>query len=627
MDLLKDSIIQRTALADLPENVIPDGFLDDLAELAAHVPEYGVWQEIVSNGNKEIAVQAGQTRRAIADLNSLVFHGEGKRAVKYSDKQIATNLEIFRVSARARVAQIIGSSLWKDRTALFEERDKQRQAEAIRKKASGLSIAPLNLASKPLVVSTDEEFNASPRTIGKTLQRKFVADTDRVAFTKRFEGERVVVPSLIFDPRRITETDLKNLEVVSGDFLRKKRGQERLGAIVGKIDDLKKALGTLNPLRDDFPIRDRFGQHRLYTTDDGHLIGTTHSSSRPSLFKADLINGYHRLIHIDDRQVDEKEKLIVLLKKLDALMQMMRSNWSEMKKPGKLAELKGNLLKMIDDVGSVKDKDKLALVEAIEKSLNANIANNPGARLALLAAAKEKLNGRLRAMEKITPYIRRDREDVEKEKRRHDNIRFEELFLYVESMAGRREKIKTPIDQQARAAIYSRLEAWAIEFKPANGGREFLEPYRSFCEVALQKIEQAKLVVLDGQSKNADVAKAVLRLYLVAKLQVVWSRIVSIYEKFLIRSGLPYFIDLKNELRELRETLLARNVVVKGSTPEFDQAFSDITKLVKSLELAAEEGRKLMSEKKVAEARALREKMSEEVSKLDIAQLVKSIGV
>ena len=626
MDLLKDSLIQRTALAELPKNLVPDGFLEDLAELARHVPEYGVWQEVVSLNDKELAVQAGQTRRAIADVNSLVFFGEGKRTERYSDKQIAANLEGFRVSARARIEQIAVSILWKDRAATFERNDRHRQTEAKRKKASGLNVAPLSLAAKPLVVSTEEEFNATPRTIGKTIQRKFAAPTDRIAFNRRFEGERIVVPNLIFDPRRITETDLKNLGLVDGNFLHKKRGAERLEAIAGKIGDLKKALGMLNPLRDDFPIKDRFGQHRLYTSDDGHLIGTTNNSGKPSLFKANLVDGYHRLIHIDERQVDEKEKLIGVLRKIDALMQMIRNNWSETKRPEKLEEMKKTLLGMIDDLGAVRDADKVALIEAIEKSLNTNITNNPGARLALLASAKQKVNGRLIAMDKIAPYIRRDREDVEKEKRRHDNIRFEELFLYVESMAGRREKIKTPIDQQTRAAIHERLEAWAIEFRPANGSHEFLEPYRTFCDTALQKIEQAKVVVLDTKNSNADVARAVLKLYLVAKLQVVWSRIVSIYEKFLIRHGLPYFIDLKNELKELREALLAKNVVVKGSTPEFDYAFSDLTKLVKSLELAAEEGRKLMADKKPAEAKLLREKMSEKVSELDIIRLVKSIG-
>lgn len=626
MDLLKDSLIERTAVASLPEKLIPDGFLEDLAELAIHVPEYGVWQEVVCLNGKELTVQAAQTRRAIADINSLVFNGEGKRAVKYSNKRIVANLEGFRVSARTRVAQITESALWRDRAALFEKVDGLRKAEAIRKNAGGLRVAPLSLAAKPLIISTEEEFNATPRTIGKTLQRKFVAGTDRIAFSKRFEGERVKVPDLIFDPRRITETDLINLGIIDSNFLRKKSVAEKFAAIAGKIGDLKTALGTLNPLRDDFPIKDRFGQHRLYTTEDGYLMGTTHNASKPSLFKADLENGYHRLIHIDERQGDEKEKLIGVLRKIDALMQMIRKNWSETKTPEKLEEIKRTLLKMIDDLGEVRDKDKVALVEAIENSLNAKIANNPGARLALLASAKQKINGRLLAMDKIAPYIRRDREDVEKEKRRHNNIRFEELFLYVEAMAGRREKITHPIDQKTRAAIYGRLEAWAIEFKPSNSEREFLNPYKSFCEVALQKIEQAKAVVLDNNSKNAEVARAVLKLYLVAKLQVIWSKIVSIYEKFLIRKGLPYFIDLKNELKELRETLLARNVAVKGSTPEFDYAFNDITNLVRSLESAAEVGRKLMADKKPGEAKLLREKMSKMVSELDIIRLVKSIG-
>lgn len=626
MNLLKDSLTQRTALADLPKELVPDGFLDDLAELANYVPEYGVWEEVVGANGKELKVEAAQTRRAIADINSLVMRGEGKKAVKYSDKQIAQNLEEFRISARARIAQIGSSALWAERKKSFERSDRLRKADQEKKVAAGILVTPRNLMQRPLVISNEHDFIASPRTMGKTLQRKFVSPTDRIAFERRHEGENVKVEQLIFDPRRITEMDLINLGVAEPGFLKGKKRKVRLEAISEAISRLKRALGTVSPLRDDFPIKDRFGQHRLYTTGDGYLIGTTNNSGNPGLFRADLINGYNRLIHIDENQGEEKGKMVDLLAKIEAVMTMLSKNWQEVKTPEKLAEVKEKLLKMVEGLLGVRDKDKKALAEAIEKSLDEKISSNPGARLAILVSAKKYLNERLMAMDKIAPYIRRDKEDLDKEKRRHRGIRFEELFLYVETMSARREKRQTPVDSAERKAIFDRLMAWEIEFKPNRGQKEFLEPYRSFCEAALKRIDEAKLVVMEKNGSNREIAQAVLQMYLVAKLQVSWSRLMDIYDRFLVHKGLPYFIDLKNELKSLREILLDKKVGVQGTTPTFDQAYRKLTELVVNLESAAEEGRKLMAEKKVAEARSLRENMSEKVSELDIIGLVKSIG-
>ena len=251
------------------------------------------------------------------------------------------------------------------------------------------------------------------------------------------------------------------------------------------------------------------------------------------------------------------------------------------------------------------------------------------------------------AMDKIAPYIRRDKEDLDKEKLRHRGIRFEELFLYVETMSSRREKRQTPVDSMERKAIFDRLAAWEIEFKPNRGQKEFLEPYRSFCEAALKRINEAKVVVMEKNGSNREIAQAILQLYLVAKLQVSWSRLMDIYDRFLVRKGLPYFIDLKNELKALREILLQKKVVVQGvaarnsdtlvghdnidtsrtpSTPVFEQAYKKLTELVVNLETAAEEGRRQMAEKKTDEGKATREKMSKLVSELNITQLVKSIG-
>lgn len=631
-------------IADLPENVQQE-FLNALGNYSIFVPEYD--QPKYDIDGKEIAY--GRTRRADQELRMLTRDRNGLRL---PEKKILNNIFGITLRMRAKVQQLHSNEAWLDRMEAHEAGEDVRLAREGEKAAWLGGTGDLRrLMRQRFVASMPGAFEAAPRTRQKMAEEILVAPTERLIFKLDCEEvKRGDLSGLVIDPEKAKETLLRNLGL--GEFVLPKKStyEEKLTAQVEAVPQIKNALSDLAPLSLEHrgPMMDRY--MRTFASENGYIVGTTYTTNGKQLFRADLVDARNRIVHIHEGYEDEIPRLIKIQQVVEGVDRKVGEEWSKVKNPTELEKIKAEFTQLVGDLWLVNNKLKVQIRELLKECLTLESTfkrkvrgddgrmkeeivtrPNPGAKRAKWNLVPGKIDQRIREISRIERYLAEDEVRLQAYKAGHDRIPFCEMYLYIGGRAElnkqKSDKLKTPtLDKTETDELKIRFAEWKNRFQPKHQ-MGFLEPYRSFAEKVVTTIELAEEKLAEAEISRKKIAEAVLRIFLVLKLQTFWTQIQTIYDDHLASRDLPYFIEVRNELIILFQMLRDKKIAGQVKTPEFDEIYHALYKLLGQLINLAQVGRIATREKDKQAAWKVKGQMHKLVADTDIVEMVKELKI
>ncbi len=464
--------------------------------------------------------------------------------------EMAGDHEALITVVRARVEQMLGNHVWMDQRG-----------------------------------SSDQEFKKAPRTFAKTAQEILTHPTDRVVF--RRGGDIYDLSSIIVDPRRVTDTLLKNLGLDEAVPPKKANRAEQLSQRAEAIPDVKRALADLEPIR--FPGResdsDELKYFRLMRVGDGvnegYIVGTQHIEGKKILFKTDLYGAGRRLTHIEESYVEEIRKLKWLEMTLREISEKF-GKWAAIKNTEELDAVKNALLKCVDSLEFVRNDHKGNLRRRINRCLQLKGANgrlnNPGATRASIQGTMNDLGARHTEIERIWSYIARDKARmhglIEDQEAPFNQFAAEVRKLHEQFRILRSD---TPLDEENKQRIITNLRA-----RQENASDLMYEPYLSFGKKFSEQIGNVIAALENGDTEKAGAE--FVKVFLITKLVESHNDLQGVYEDLSLQPDKLHPEALWADLQVINDRLSKKEVAPEIVTADYDAAYGEVYHLFNSLQ-------------------------------------------
>lgn len=518
-------------------DIFDEPLLDDLERYGELNPAFRFWESDQLDPRIE------------REFKDIFYNSQNKER---EEREVTRRLQLFRIAIRAKIEQLMGNEVWGRKGG-----------------------------------SSERDFRAAPRTFLKTAQEVLSGETERMVFTRdeiaEPEAEANAIEGIIIDPRRISNTLLHNLGLA--EFIPQKglRQEEQLKRRAEAIPKIREMLMGLEPI--ELPMQDRedLNYFRLMRIgkgpNTGYIIGTQNIEGRKRLFKTDLYGAERRLLHIEESYREEIRKLKWIELTLKDVRDRLQ-DWLSLKGTEQLEIMKQSLIKCAESLEFVRDADKRDLLRRIRQIMEFKDSTgryNPGAVSANLTVGLRHISSRYQRIERIWKHVGQDKGRI------NQMIAEEEKpmgsFLgEVELLHDRFKILRTgrPIAPAERERIMRNLNDREAEAKKCR-----FEPNLSFGVKFVERTNIVKTAL--SENRNEDAGKEFVKMYLIAKLAMVNSKLQDIYKRLSLNPITLNPEELWKELQKTHEALRRHLVAAQIRTPEYDKAFGDVYHLFNSL--------------------------------------------
>lgn len=518
------------------------GFASDYNKYIQQNPAYGT-------GDGHGRFSNPQVDRELFDI----FYKDRERQEPRTDAAIGRRIKVLHGVIRSKLRQMEGNPLW-------------------------AQYGP----------ATPEEYDASPRSMAKTVIDIGSHSTERIALKKREEGnDPATLGRVILDSRRNTNTRLRNLGL--DRFLPPKgadmvqRGELRNQAVEA-VRDMLMALEPIRRPDEKDPAQGRY--FRLMRTVQGYLVGTQHvytgregeREKTKTLFKTDLYDSSLRLKEIDKSYEDE----IGILKMIEELLNSIIADldaWRNLD-PATREKISETMGKCIDQLENVDDPDKIKLREMVKRAITLKDIKgrfNPQAKIVQIERAKDYLGARLQTIEESWEYLAKD--SIKVEQIRASNIQPMALFLRKVEATHRSFSIlnpSQPLNWNKKAAMIRNLE-----YMKGEAAKMTFEPLLSFSQKFIVHIEATIKALNDGDQHAA--ATQFMNMYVLTKAVHSMDRLKATYERVALSPETINPDDLEKELQSQKDLLKNQEVARDINTENYDRMFVQYFKLYNKL--------------------------------------------
>ena len=325
-------------------------------------------------------------RNALMDEVARIFYDKNNEA--FGEKQIARRLAEYMEVVRAKVQQLRG-------VPSFESKH-------IRKKGDFLPVK---------------------RTLLKTMQELLSAETELQSFSREdilTHGKTALVQNIIVDPRKITNTMLRNLGLE--EFIPKDRTlspADRIKRRAEAIPQIKAFFASdIEPILYSHESKRHPSQQsffRLFRVRNGSnrglVFGTQHNNHQKIPFLTDLHGAVRRIDHIESSYGKEMTDLKEIQRILEDVSTRVLSNWKEVKE-NELDGICKNLVDIVSGLKFVQNAKKQKIRDQIERCLTFKDCTgriNPYSRLAILSTVRKFIDSRIAETGRIMSPLVEDR--------------------------------------------------------------------------------------------------------------------------------------------------------------------------------------------------------------------------
>lgn len=477
------------------------------------------------------------------------------------------------------------------------------EAERIKKGPSAYTVA-----------ASDKEFYSAERTLAKTLQEIFTPPTARLVFKrddKDSPDNTKDFSNIVIDPERITPTLLENLGLdefipPKGERMPRAKRMEYMARAIPHILEMMKHL---EPLQLPHQWHEGPGKYfRLMRINSGknrgYVLGTQTNGKKKIMFKTDIHGAYRRLAHIMEESYEDE---IALLVEIQMTARDIHANLGDKQAMTNedMAEMFREMQKCVDDLLYVKNKHKVKMRDKIRRAIT--LGRNSGAQRAILVMIPkyaEERKGEVRAIEEklhrddsiCKDYILEQQKPAEK--------------LYHDFEKKKNFDARKPISPQTRQEFDGYLKRRRAKIDPEDSSMRaapLMQPYLAFGEKMIEHIDQTREInrgPLDSLEDRTHLFEEFLKLYVVSKIQHFYIRLQAFYQEYLSSREMPNFDDVLKSLKSLdvlivRKTVTAKNGDEKSdviTTPEYDDVYKKVRKLVNKLVDEAKGAKLLLDE-------------------------------
>lgn len=454
-------------------------------------------------------------------------------------------------------------------------------------------------------VKRQQDFNASPRTKPKMVQELFTADTELQAITRddiAEHGETAIIQNIIIDPRRITDTLLRNLGlnefIPTGKKLSKAdRMKMRVGAIPVIKEFLTHAIEPLAYGHEEVQQPEDRGYFRLFRItkgkNTGRMVGVQDNGNGEKLFLTDLHSAFRRIDHIEESYAEEMEKLHRIRQILRDITGRVQSGWSEIRDTVELEQMKAELFKIVESLKLVKNKHKVKMKENLERCLTFQDKTkrmNPGSRLAILASVNDSIGRRIDESGRILGYLAKDRVRTEDAIAEQANI-LADFHHRVEQHVDRLVLLhpSKKIDPTARQKIITNLTVQRTQCESF-----VFEPYVSLARFVIAEID-AIIAILNSDNVNdqgvrEQAKKSFIMMYVVSKLLKLEMDLMKLRDEFFApgqKLENVYVKSLVERVQAIHEAFFIKKVAPEMRVKEFGEIFGHVYALLHGIKNTA----------------------------------------
>jgi hypothetical protein len=623
--------------------------------------------------NPEFAIP--MSKRA-NDIYSSIFHDEEGKTLPM--RAIAENAACFNILVDAVVPQLEKNGDWQ--VLLQQAKLNEPQCEAA--DGQGAAVSNGTTVSRPHQIACDiRRFNGSKRTFKKTVAEILTDETELLDYSEDgddFAGENddaafYDLSDITISPKRINNTLLKNLGL--SQYLPPKNATraKRMAAYKEAIPAINEMLSSLEPLTlpheadpsDIFFFRlMRIGKG----PNAGKLLGTQYVNGNKYFFLTDLNRADRRLDHIRETYAHEIRQLIVDFKAtIEAIDRDVSGKWAAIRDSDELERIKKELFGMVDDLKYVSNEYKQEIRDILSKCTSLKTTRvvsmrkgasedgtrtvkrieqtievyNPGAMRAMWNKAKRLIGPRLDEIARIEGHLAEDRVRIG-EYIAEQEAPFDKFYDEVErnhTKYGTLDLSK-PITEDSKKGISTGLQRRRAALVPGDeacGKGITYEPYASFAKQMvvhvdrlLELCKQPDDINLPDNRKKFSVE--MVNMYLVSKIQVFFHQFQEFCGEFLSPDRVPYFITVRNRLQALDDLIKGKTVdeQIDGElikTPEYNDIFGSIYKLIGELKALSSQGIEAKRNKDDDTARKIKNKMHDQASDFDFQNLMQNVGV
>jgi hypothetical protein len=481
----------------------------------------------------------------IADFNEyLSFVGFDCGRKSEEDAETGQNIDYVRSALMKEVARIF----YKGEKQPFGEkqiaRRLQEYMEVVKAKVQQLRDVPSDFMERQIRRRAD--FYAESRTLLKTMQELLSAETEQQSFSRediKNKGQSALVRNIIIDPRKITNTILRNLGLE--EFIPKGRRlspAERIKRRAEAIPQIKEIFsGDVEPIQYSHEIRKHPSEYSFFRLlrirngkNEGFVLGTQKNDDHKVPFLTDLHGAVRRVDHIEDSYDKEMASLKEIQGILEEISQKVTSNWRKVKETG-LDDICKKLVGIVESLKSSKNKQKKQIRDQIERCLTFKDSTgriNPYSRLAILSTVREFIDSRISETAKIMSYLGQDRVRIL-------TVIFDQscaLAQFTREVEGHTDRLallnpEQKLDGARRQKILRNLGALRAQCQ-----KFLFAPYLGLSKKLLEEIDSIIQLLNSGDfddvEKRESAKKSFVRVYVVSKLFRVDNEIVELRRRF-----------------------------------------------------------------------------------------------
>lgn len=541
--------------------------------------------------------QFPMSKRASGELESLGYDEKGK---PLPETEVVRNIAIFQERIRAKVAQLEPNLLWHAKRHTVKEG-----------------------CDQVIVGSTDAEFRKAPRTDLKAFQEILSAPTEQMVFgrNERFATAR----SIVIDPELISDTLLENLGLQEFIAPKGTHQEVKVAHRAQAIPAMKEILESLEaltlPHEND---RSKMKYFRLFRIGGGQntgmVLGTQMIGERKVMFMTDLHGAYRRIDHIHDgytREISTLRGIQSVVRNVDV---RLSSEWQQTKDPEKLAEVKGQLLGLVEELKFVTNDHKQEMREQIEAAVTMEtvyvkpekrrtklggkvevtpsqtiVRLNPGATRARINTSHLHVGKRIHEIEGIKGYLAKDQTRIHSYIEQQ-SIPFKKFYDTVRKLHDRFKiyQLDQPMSEKDRKKAIDNLGELQRTCAFATTPIMMFEPYKTFSTLMVEYIERTIEALRKEEAPEArqEAAAEFTKIYLMTKIERFYNDLQAVYATYLSGGKMPDRDELNAFIKRvsaMHKELSTKDVASKITTPPLNKVFGELYHLTHSVRLRARE--------------------------------------
>lgn len=491
-----------------------------------------------------------------------------------TERGIAREVKTYQEVIRAKVAQLLGNQLFPARKT-----------------------------------NTKQDFFESSRTKAKTAQELLTAETELQTFTREDiaeYGEEAVIQNVVVDPRRISDTMLRDFGLLEYIPTGKKlsppdRMRMRASAIPAVKQFLVQGIEPLFYRHEELQKPEDQKYFRLFRITQGKnegLILGIRDNEGEKPFLTNLHSAFRRVDHIEESYTREMDKLNRIQQILTNISERVMSGWHEIKGTKEFERMKQELCEIVESLQFVKNKHKLKIKTSVARCLTFKDKRsrlNPSSRLAILAPVNKFISQRIDETGRILGYLIKDKVRVGSIIMEQANV-LADFHHDVEQHKDRLILLKPSktIDSAAGQKIVTNLTA----IKTQCQSFEF-EPYLSLAKYVIEEID-AITSVLNSDQPNDQTAregakKSFIMIYIVSKLLKLEIDLAGLRDEFFApgqKLENVYVKSLIERVKAIHEEFLAKKIAPEMRIREFGKIFGQVYELLGEIKKNAQQSLK-----------------------------------